>query len=162
MAIATIVALHPRILLGSLNYALKKVKKEPIKTTYSYAALCASFPFYLLFWAAMGVGFALCVNSMVAVRLHDVPALSSVYALSYIGGLLALFSPAGLGIREGMMAYMLTGYFPAPLPSVISVFARVWATAFEVIIFLMVLFFPAAPREADAVSEACEPAPAPD
>jgi uncharacterized membrane protein YbhN (UPF0104 family) len=56
----------------------------------------------------------------------------------------AIITPGGLGVREGILAFLLRDSFPPPLPSVLSLYGRLWATVFEGIVFIAVLLFPIA------------------
>jgi uncharacterized membrane protein YbhN (UPF0104 family) len=46
-------------------------------------------------------------------------------------GLIAVFAPAGLGVREGTLVYLLTYIVPAPIAVILSVATRLWMTLVE-------------------------------
>ncbi len=119
--------------------------------------LAWSLPFYFLFWLGMGVGFVFAVASLIGKFPPAPAALVSSYALAYAGGVLAIFVPGGLGVREGLLAFYLSGLLPEPLPLAAGIFSRVWATALEGILFGFT-FFPLPRRRAGVDS----PPPVPD
>ncbi len=55
------------------------------------------------------------------------------FAAAYVGGYLALFAPAGLGVREGLLAAFLAPVLRPEAALAVAVAARIWATAVEVI-----------------------------
>jgi uncharacterized membrane protein YbhN (UPF0104 family) len=64
----------------------------------------------------------------------DLPILlaSSAYPAAYVTGYLALFSPAGAGIRESMLVVFLGPALGAGA-AVLALIARLWTTLVEVI-----------------------------
>ena len=55
------------------------------------------------------------------------------FAAAYVGGYLALFAPAGLGVREGLLAAFLAPVLRPEAALAVAVAARIWATAVEVV-----------------------------
>lgn len=119
--------------------------------------LLGTLPFYFFFWIGMGVGFVFAVASLVGKFPVASAELVSAYALAYAGGVLAVFVPGGLGVREGLLAFYLSGLLPEPLPLAAGIFSRVWATALEGILFGFT-FLPFPRRRAGVDS----PSPVPD
>jgi hypothetical protein len=68
-------------------------------------------------------------------------------AASYLGGYLAIFAPAGAGVREGVMGLLLTQVAPPPAAIVIAVASRIWFTATELIVLLVIPFLRRPPEE---------------
>jgi len=73
---------------------------------------------------AYGLGMRLSV-------LDGLPAYPAAYVLGY----LAVFAPAGLGVREGVLIAFLDPILGAGA-AVLAVFARLWATAVELVLAL--------------------------
>ena len=59
------------------------------------------------------------------------PTLGAIYALSYLSGLVMPLAPAGLGVREGLMALLLSQLMPVPAAAAASVLVRVLQVAAE-------------------------------
>jgi hypothetical protein len=72
-------------------------------------------------WLARGLGFELSV-------LEGVPS----YPAAYVAGYIALFAPAGAGIREGILVVLLGPILGAGA-AVLAVIARLWATFVELL-----------------------------
>jgi uncharacterized membrane protein YbhN (UPF0104 family) len=59
----------------------------------------------------------------------------AAYTISYLVGYLALFAPAGLGVREGAMVTVLAyaGLATRPQAALVALASRVWLTLLEVV-----------------------------
>lgn len=89
------------------------------------------FILYVLNWGVYAISFWILVESF---GLPGGPARTGpAFAAAYVVGYLAFFAPAGIGVREGVLAGFLapvTGPGPA---GVLAVVARIWATVVEVV-----------------------------
>ena len=64
---------------------------------------------------------------------RDVPMLASAFAGSFVVGYVVLVAPAGVGIREGVLATWLSGQWPAGMALAVSLISRVWMVLGELI-----------------------------
>ena len=66
--------------------------------------------------------------------------LGPAFAVSYVAGYLAIFAPAGAGIREGFLMVLLQPVMATEAALVFAVITRLWTTTLELIpvIVLMV------------------------
>lgn len=113
-----------RYLKKSLNFPRIKYKNNKL-------ILLNFFP-----WIIWGIGFYLMALSII----NDFAGIEILFSfpLSVIFGILAIFSPGGIGIREGI----LTGYLTLcgidlSTATTISVFSRLWFLIGELVIFLI-------------------------
>ena len=86
---------------------------------------------YALNWSLYAVAFWLLFLGVVGWQpfLYVGPA----FAAAYVGGYVALFAPAGLGVREGLLAAFLAPVLDPRAALALAVVARLWTTAVEVI-----------------------------
>ncbi len=124
---------HPRILQALLNRLLALLRRPPIEITLTGRQLAAALLGYGAAWLLTGAGFALLAASITPVTLQQGIALIAVWAAAYVIGYLTLITPSGLGVREGVMILLLAPLFPAPIPTVIALSARLWAITVEVV-----------------------------
>ena len=45
---------------------------------------------------------------------------------------MVLFAPGGLGVREGILVYLLSHVMPGPVAVIISILTRLWMTLIEI------------------------------
>ena len=81
---------------------------------------------YAAYWAVTGLAFAALVASLYPLAAADVPLVVAAYAAAYAAGFLALLTPAGLGVREGVLAVALAPVLPAGPALVVALLSRVW------------------------------------
>lgn len=124
------VALLPPVFRSLKNSAIRLGLPEAIlelrpATVLRWAAL------FILQWAVFGWAFY-----WLALSFHQPASMlgvSSAFVAAYVLGYVALFAPAGIGVREMALAGLLTPSMGAPAAAGLAVIARLWATLVEVI-----------------------------
>ena len=86
---------------------------------------------YVLNWALYAFSFWMLVASFGYPA--DVLPVASAFAAAYVLGYLAIFAPAGIGVREGFLIALLTPHLGLGPSGAVAVIARVWTTLVEVI-----------------------------
>jgi hypothetical protein len=81
---------------------------------------------YAAYWVVTGLAFAALVASLHPLAAADVPLVVAAYAAAYAAGFLALVTPAGLGVREGVLVVALAPVLPAGPALVVALVSRVW------------------------------------
>jgi uncharacterized membrane protein YbhN (UPF0104 family) len=137
LTIAAIIIIHPKILGSISNFLLRILKRPTINLTLTYRQLFQISLYFFGIWIAQIAGFYFLIQAIYPIPLRSLFNLSSAYSLAWISGSLAVFAPGGLGVREGMMALLLSSVLPAPLPIAISFISRVWITIFEAVVFFI-------------------------
>ena len=59
--------------------------------------------------------------------------VGAAFAAAYVGGYLALFAPAGIGVRESLLTLFLVPLVTPERALAIAIVARLWSTAIEVV-----------------------------
>jgi hypothetical protein len=95
---------------------------------------------YALSWLLLGGAFALFTAAFVPGAATEFRQLAGTMSASYLSGYLAIFAPAGVGVREGVMGVLLARSIPEPAAIVVSVASRVWFTATELIVLMAIPF----------------------
>jgi hypothetical protein len=83
---------------------------------------------YLLMWACVGASLLVLIGALDPSQPIDILAVTSAFSASWLAGFLVVFVPAGLGVRELVLAFMLQANVhilagPAIAVSVMSRFA---------------------------------------
>jgi uncharacterized membrane protein YbhN (UPF0104 family) len=126
------VFLHPRVLQKILNWVLIRFKREPLSLTISYSDILWILLVCIISWVVGGVGFYLFVDSVYPVAPQYILFLTGALAISSTLGLIALFAPSGLGVREGALVYLLSFMMATPVAVIISILTRIWMTLVEI------------------------------
>ena len=125
-------SLHPRVLQKISNWVLVRFKREPLSFSFSYADILWILFVCIISWMVGGVGFYFFVDSVYPVTPDYIPFLTGALAISSTLGLIALFAPSGLGVREGALVYLLSFMMATPVAVIISVLTRIWMTLVEI------------------------------
>ncbi len=131
------VATYPPVFRKWVNFIGRKIRGIEINVFLTPLQLLIFVLLYAAMWLGYGLGFALFVSGITGrgITLDYI----SIYAFSYIIGLITIFVPGGFGVREGVMTAFLTVRFGAAVASAVSIAARLWVTLVEVIFFVIAL-----------------------
>ena len=97
------------------------------------AAVAESAGLSLLSWVTYGVAFWLLARGLGLPGALPVARAAGVFALGYILGLLALFAPGGVGVREVVLIGLLTPALGGGGAVALSVASRILLTVTEVV-----------------------------
>jgi len=113
-------------------------KKEIELSALSYQKVLLLLPWYGAYWFLWTTGFYLMVTSFSSSHVDAWVALA--FPLASTLGIISVFAPGGLGVREGIMVgYILLSDLSLQEASVIAVIARLWFLLGEIAIFLFAL-----------------------
>jgi hypothetical protein len=63
--------------------------------------------------------------------LERLPAFAGIFAGAWVLGFLSFLAPGGLGVREGILVYLLGFHLPSHVAIVVTLLSRLWVTAAE-------------------------------
>ena len=127
-----VVFLYPRVLEKMFNLVLRLFRREPVTIALSYRDILWILLISLLAWIVGGLGFYVFVNGIFTVPSTRVLFLTGALAFSCFLGLMAVFAPSGLGVREGALVYLLSAIMPASVAVIVSILTRIWMTLIEI------------------------------
>jgi hypothetical protein len=120
--------------LGHLSPRLSRFKTLSLSPSSAVRVLFI----YMGFWLVMGLSFVAFLHSFVSVDPWRIGEIIAGYMLAFCGGMLAVFTPSGLGVREILLAKLLQPLYDVEIAYVISVATRLWSTVFEGIFVLVI------------------------
>ncbi len=130
---------YPKVLEKALNLGLRIVKKEKITLDIRGKDVIIYLLSYSLSWLLFGLAFLIFVKSMTNADFKMYPTMTGAYAFSLNIGFLAIFTPGGIGVREGVLVFLLSSFFPLPVSTLISLLSRLWMMTGELICFLIAI-----------------------
>jgi uncharacterized membrane protein YbhN (UPF0104 family) len=80
--------------------------------------------FYLPVWLLLGGSFWLCARGLLAVPVHDIALYAGAFAVAWLAGLVAIYAPGGLGVREAVLVALLSSRIGAADALVIAAASR--------------------------------------
>lgn len=105
-----LVGLHPRVVVGVLDVALRKVGRVPVPSRMSYAGTVRAAGWQTVCWLLYGLhALVLAVGIGAALSPGLVTVAIGGFALAYGIGPLFVLTPAGAGVRETALVLLLGG-----------------------------------------------------
>lgn len=122
-----IILVHPRIVEFFANIAMRLLKKEPVKVPITYRQVLLIVILCAAYWAINGISFFFALKSIGNAPYSLLPVIAAANMIAWVIGFLSTLTPAGLGIKEGAIVFLLAGYFSEPLLIAASVLFRLFS-----------------------------------
>jgi glycosyltransferase 2 family protein len=119
--------------LGAL-LALGSVLRERVTGPNVLPALAAApgaIVLYLVVWGLYGLAFWTTARALFAIPASDIPRYIGIFALAWLVGLVAFFAPGGIGVREAVIAALLTGRLGQADAIVLAATSRIVLSAID-------------------------------
>jgi len=133
---ALLVILHPRVLNGLLNQALRLLKRDPVRLGLRYRDILLITLAWCASWFVAGCAiYVLLLALWPSAPLAALPICIGIYALAWDIGFVSFITPSGLGFREAAIVglFALALPLPAGLATIMALLSRFVSTIAEVI-----------------------------
>ena len=107
------------------------LRRSVFDVTLTYPQLLRYLGLYVVNWLLFGVALFVFIRSFYPLEFSSILYLTGAFSFAGMIGIVAVFAPAGLGVREGILALFLGQVMPVPVALVVSVSSRVWLTVIE-------------------------------
>ena len=97
---------------------------RPTRSRLPVAVTIRATLLYLPAWLMLGASFWLCARGLLAVPAHDVAIYIGAFAVAWLAGLLAVYAPGGLGVREAVLVALLSSRIGAANALVVAAASR--------------------------------------
>ncbi len=132
-----VILVYPPFLEKSINFIGKRLKRPPVRISGRHHNMLWIMFLYLLGWILYGSAFFLFARSVVTIPIIQMIMYPGIFTASYLVGLIAIFVPGGLGVREGILTALLSSFFPLSIATAIALASRLWFTLAEIICVLI-------------------------
>ena len=85
-------------------------------------------------WLLLGGSFWLCARGLVGVPVRDLSLYTGAFAIAWLAGLLAVYAPGGLGVRETVLVALLSGRVGAADALVVAAASRLILILVDVVL----------------------------
>lgn len=116
----------PSLLNRLFSLGMKWIGRGEVTFHFAWYHFALMLLNYLLLWIISGFGLYLLADSISPLTLAQLPIVVGAMGFSWVLGTLSFLTPAGLGVREGVMGVLLAGILPAPLPALVAILSRFW------------------------------------
>ncbi len=94
-----------------------------VRRPVAFATVRATF-LYLPAWLLLGTSFWLCARALVDAPSRDFAVYAGSFAVAWLAGLVAIYAPGGLGVREAVLVALLSGRIGAAEALVVAATSR--------------------------------------
>lgn len=135
VVLASLALLLAPMLMPRIAPAVGRMVGRNVEATLPARAVVYALVGNLTAWLLYGAAFQLFVHGLLGPLAGGYAEYLAAYTISYLLGYLAIFAPAGLGVREGAMVTVLTyaGLATQPQAALVALTSRVWLTLLEVV-----------------------------
>lgn len=111
------------------------VLERPVRSRRpaAFAAARAAL-LYVPAWLLLSGSFWLCARGLVAIPAHDLPYYMGAFAVAWLAGLLAIYAPGGLGVREAVLVALISSRLAAADALVIAAASRLILIVVDVLL----------------------------
>jgi uncharacterized membrane protein YbhN (UPF0104 family) len=131
VALGLIVVTHPVVLRSGINTALRLARQPALEFQLRWRDVVAWTLLMSVNWLVLGAGFYLVLRAVIDLPPGLYLFVTGAFAVAGIIGVLALFAPSGIGVREGVMTFVLGAVLPAAVAAIAAILARIWITLAE-------------------------------
>ncbi|MEW6684880.1 MAG: lysylphosphatidylglycerol synthase transmembrane domain-containing protein [Candidatus Edwardsbacteria bacterium] len=124
--------LHPRVFTSIVNFGLKKLGRKERSVNLSYWGMLKILGIFVISWILQGFAFYFLILSIHSLSFDKTLSVIGIYSGAWAIGFLSFITPSGLGVREGVLTFLLKGFIPLPIAILIAFLARIWTTIFDV------------------------------
>lgn len=141
MTIALLMGLHPRLLSIVWKRLARRAGgavKLPQPTTLGMLQISC---LQAIGWLFLGLSYVGLARGVLPLQTFEILPIIAAVPAAVVVGYLAIFTIAGLGVREGVLFGMLAIAMPAEHASVLVVIGRVWQTLLEFVAAIIFLAY---------------------
>jgi hypothetical protein len=135
IALGTLALLLAPLLVPRVAPLVGRLTGRTVQATLPARAVVYALIGNVAAWLLYGMAFRLFVSGLLGPTTGGYAEYLAAYTISYLLGYLALFTPAGIGVREGMMIKVLTyaALASSPQAALVALTSRIWLTLLEVV-----------------------------
>lgn len=142
LSLFLLVLLHPKLLKPLTNILLIFFKREPIEDFPSFGLILKFVFINLLIGIPYGLGLFYSMDCFAALSFNYLIPMIGIYYAASLAGIAALFAPAGLGVREGIIFLILPALIAKGVVIAGTIMIRIVSIAVEICLALFFSLYP--------------------
>ncbi|HEX5798185.1 MAG TPA: lysylphosphatidylglycerol synthase domain-containing protein [Candidatus Saccharimonadales bacterium] len=129
------IVLSPWFFTKAINFFFKLAKKQKLSQQEMLNSK-DNIKYFLLFIIPRiinGAAFVFVAESLINISASQYIVFGSLYVLAGIVGVLAIFVPSGLGVREAVIVLFASAYIPVEQAVILAIVSRFYATIADIL-----------------------------
>lgn len=138
--LASCAVVYPRV-LNAWAAPLARFLRQPYRPLrLGFRQLASIWALYAGAWVLLGSAMACLARALLPdIGAADFGYIAGCYALAWMAALLTVVSPAGIGVREGILGLLLSRVLPVGTAMTLAVAMRLWVVCMELVWFIPAL-----------------------
>ena len=135
-ALVLLLLLWPRLLNWGIATLLRLLRRDPLEHSLTAPAIGLTSLWFVLAWLSAGLSVLMLAHAMApAVHVRDLLVTSICgFALASAIGMFSVFVPAGVGVRDGVLALLLGALMPFSAAIAVVVVSRFFTVVADVVV----------------------------
>ncbi len=135
-ALVLLLLLWPRLLNWGIARLLKLLRRDPLEHSLTAPAIALTSVWYALAWLSAGLSILTLAHALTpGTPVRDLVVTSVCgFALASAIGMFSVFVPAGVGVRDGVLALLLGALMPFPAAIAVVVVSRFFTVVADVVV----------------------------
>jgi len=135
-AVVLLLLLWPRLLNWGIATLLRLLRREPLEHSLTTPAIAQAAMWFVLAWLSAGGSILLLARALSpGTPVRDLVVTSVCgFALASAIGMFSVFVPAGVGVRDGVLALLLGALMPFPAAIAVVVMSRFFSVTADVLV----------------------------
>ncbi|MFZ3105011.1 MAG: lysylphosphatidylglycerol synthase domain-containing protein [Smithella sp.] len=142
LSLFLLVLLHPKLLKYLTNILLTFFKRDPIEDFPSFGLILKFVFINLLIGIPYGLGMFYSMDCFADLSFNYLIPMTGIYYAASLAGIAALFAPAGLGVREGIIFLILPAFIAKGVVIAGTIMIRIVSIVVEICLALFFYFYP--------------------
>jgi len=128
------VLLQPPLFNRLSSFLHRIVKRGQFKCTVSYSFLNQNASIVIISWILQGLAFFLIAQAFFEIPNPSLPYFIGGNAIAFMIGLISIFAPAGIGVKEGILYVVLIQTLPSSEVAILVLIWRIFTTVLELML----------------------------
>jgi len=146
LLLAGLTLCHPSVLRFVVNLLFRIFHAGTIEFSLKKRHVGAMLVYYLVCSLMAGLSFFMLCSALAPVQWSQFPYLWGSFFAAWTVGFLSMITPAGLGVREGVLFILLRPIYPEAIALLIPVVFRMLVTGCEVLVVAVGFVLPSTKR----------------
>jgi len=127
------VLLHPRVFGPVSGWAFRKIGREPLAVLMPFRRVVVMVGWYVVTSGLLGLSVWAFMRGIGGPDIGDPVGVASGFLLAFVVSMLVFIVPSGLGVRDAMLALVLSRQVPGGVAVALSVGSRLFLIAVELV-----------------------------
>jgi uncharacterized membrane protein YbhN (UPF0104 family) len=135
-ALLLLLLLWPRLLNAGIALLLRVLRRDPLEHRLTTPAIALTAMWFVIAWTGVGLSVLVLAHAMSPSTSLGSLAVTSIcgFALASAIGMFSVIVPAGVGVRDGILALLLAALMPFPAAFTIVVISRFFSVVADVLV----------------------------